>query len=274
MRITELELQTEDIEWYGVDEDGRIAQFFSGGSKAVPEFICQSRENLTVIGKFFANFEKMISEQVLLNEDLDYPRKEFLKECKEISQKGIYCFDIDSLAKGKEYVFVCKPACPLCVTDLPLHIQDILRCYQISDTDFRKDRVVIIKESQFDSEHIIMQKVDSDFIKKPELQELKNCKNEKQLLRLAEQMGDRIRYKAYTQAEAVFVANQLMKQNLLSFQYETREQILYVLSDAVTGYQLYDKVNLENILNIKDSLEEDLKEYVEEMISDTKVVKE
>lgn len=39
MRITEIDLEIEDIEWYGIDEDGRIAQFTSGGSKVVPEFI-------------------------------------------------------------------------------------------------------------------------------------------------------------------------------------------------------------------------------------------
>ncbi len=32
MRITEIDLEIEDIEWYGIDENGRIAQFTSGVS--------------------------------------------------------------------------------------------------------------------------------------------------------------------------------------------------------------------------------------------------
>ena len=39
MRITELDLEIEDLEWYGVDNNNEIAQFTTGGSKNVPEFI-------------------------------------------------------------------------------------------------------------------------------------------------------------------------------------------------------------------------------------------
>lgn len=124
-------------------------------------------------------------------------------------------------------------------------------------------------QAMADSEQIIVKKISNDFLKKLELQELKNCSKEERLLSLAEQIGDRIRYKAYSEAEACFVVNQLIKHDLLSFSYETREQILYVLSDAVTRYQLYDKVNLTGIFKIQDRLEEDLKEYVKELVKFT-----
>ena len=37
MRITEIELEIKDIEWYGIDENCRITQFTSDGSKMVPD---------------------------------------------------------------------------------------------------------------------------------------------------------------------------------------------------------------------------------------------
>lgn len=147
MRITEIDLQTEDIEWYAIDSEGRIAEFFSGGSGAVPEFICQSRENLDTIGEFFTKIESTKSERVLCNKNLDYPRKDFLEECKLAAKKGIYCLDIgDSVDTANEYRFVCKPISPLFITELPQHIQNILRGCKIPDSNFQEDKTVVIGE--------------------------------------------------------------------------------------------------------------------------------
>lgn len=56
------------------------------------------------------------------------------------------------------------------------------------------------------------------------------------------------------------------KINLLSVKYETREAILYFLCDVAAYYGLLDGVQWESVINIRDKLKDDLKEYVEEII--------
>lgn len=145
MIITDLDLQIEDVEWYGVDKNGRIAQFMSGGSFAVPEFVRESRENLEIVSHFFEKYSQIISATVLFNKNIEYPRKEFWEECKYVSQKGIYCYDIcDKSELMNEYVYVCKPSCALVITDLPQDIQSVLSYYRMVKADFAKDEIIII----------------------------------------------------------------------------------------------------------------------------------
>lgn len=146
MIITDLDLQIEDVEWYGVDKNGRIAQFMSGGSFAVPEFVRESRENLEIVSHFFEKYSQIISATVLFNKNIEYPRKEFWEECKYVSQMGIYCYDIwDKSELMNEYVYVCKPFCALEITDLPQDIQSVLSYYRMVKADFAKDEIINIK---------------------------------------------------------------------------------------------------------------------------------
>jgi hypothetical protein len=146
MRITEIDLEIEDIEWYGVDENGRIAQFTSGGSKLIPEFICESRERLGVVSEFFENFSPDIVEEVTFSEEASkYPRNEYLQECKKISQKGLYCFDIsdeEDITCG--YILISKPSCELLVSDLPETIQRILLNYKMPNINFMNNKIISI----------------------------------------------------------------------------------------------------------------------------------
>lgn len=146
MIITDLDLQIEDIEWYGVDKNGRIAQFMSGGSFAVPEFVRESRENLEIVSHFFEKYNQTISETVLFNKNIEYPRKEFIEECKYISQKGIYCYDIWHKSEFmNEYIYVCKPSLALAITDLPQDIQSVLSRYRMEKANFAGDEIITIQ---------------------------------------------------------------------------------------------------------------------------------
>ena len=146
MIITDLDLQIEDIEWYGVDKNGRIAQFMSGGSFAVPGFVRESRENLEIVSHFFEKYNQTISETVLFNKNIEYPRKEFWEECKYISQKGIYCYDIWHKSEFmNEYIYVCKPSLALAITDLPQDIQSVLSRYRMEKANFAGDEIITIQ---------------------------------------------------------------------------------------------------------------------------------
>ena len=145
MEITELDLEIEDIEWYGVDETGKIGLFMSGGSLAVPGFICKSRENLEKVCDFFCKLDVQISNRVGINNNLVYPRQEFITECKHMSQKGIYCFDIsDDKNLDNQYVYVSKPEKPLLIDELPIEIQTILLEYRLTGANFEIDDTILI----------------------------------------------------------------------------------------------------------------------------------
>lgn len=88
--------------------------------------------------------------------------------------------------------------------------------------------------------------------------------DESDLLKTAEEISDKIRFRGYNQEQILHLVNELVKIDLLSVNYEIREQILSTLCDAVSYYDICSKVNWSNIINIKDNLEDDLKEYVEE----------
>ena len=147
MKITELDLEIEDIEWYGVDETGKIGLFMSGGSLAVPGFICKSRDDLEKVCDFFDKLDVQISNFVDINNDLVYQRQEFITECKHMSQKGIYCFDIsDDKNIDNKYIFVSKPEKPLLLDKLPIEIQTIMLDYRIMGANFEVDDAIIIWE--------------------------------------------------------------------------------------------------------------------------------
>lgn len=102
-----------------------------------------------------------------------------------------------------------------------------------------------------------------------ELQELKNIRSyndENDLIRILEKIGDKILAKVYDEKEILALVSELAKADLLSMKYETREEILNVLCDAVSYYDIRSKIKWENILEQKEQLEDDLKEYVKDFL--------
>ena len=99
-----------------------------------------------------------------------------------------------------------------------------------------------------------------------ELERLKKYRTETDLIKIVEEINDKVIYKCYSSQQIISLVNEIIKINLLSIKYETREEILYFLCDVVAYYGLLDGVKWKSVINIKDKLEDDLKEYVEEII--------
>lgn len=99
-----------------------------------------------------------------------------------------------------------------------------------------------------------------------EINQIKKCKNEDELIRIVEEIGDRIVFKDYQENQVVQLVNVLLELDLLSMKYETREEILSVLCDSVLNYRISPYVNWDSISKVKEKLEEDLKEYVDEFL--------
>ena len=53
---------------------------------------------------------------------------------------------------------------------------------------------------------------------------------------------------------------------MLSVKYETREEILHLLCDILSYHGKFIEGNWKKIIDIKDKLEDDLKEYIIEFI--------
>lgn len=146
MRITEFDLQIEDLEWYALDENDNIALFTSGGTGNVPEFICKSREKLNMIGDYFDLLDNIIAEAEIVKCAFEgYPNEEFKKDCINISKKGLFCYDVsDEDEHLNDYHLMCKPSNMLKLGDLPEEIQEILKEYKLNGVSFAKREYVSV----------------------------------------------------------------------------------------------------------------------------------
>ena len=66
MRISIIDLQCEDIMWFGVDKNNYIFECTSAGCGNVPEFVCCSKENtnkLHAVAKALIEQEKLDAQE-------------------------------------------------------------------------------------------------------------------------------------------------------------------------------------------------------------------
>lgn len=122
MRITAIDLQCEDIMWFGIDKYNHIFECTSAGCGNVPEFVCRSKKNTEELLDFFMNELEEFTEEKLLVEYID--TNQLLKECIRLSRKGIYCFDIHK-ENEQQYVKIAEPIKPLDYGKLPQKIKEI-----------------------------------------------------------------------------------------------------------------------------------------------------
>ena len=78
MRITVLDLCTEDLTWFGIDSFGRVFSCFSGVNGNVPEFVCRSREETDILEEYFTEQAEKICEAIfrLNRQNCWYRRRE------------------------------------------------------------------------------------------------------------------------------------------------------------------------------------------------------
>ena len=126
MRYTEIDLQCEDIMWFGVDKTGAIFECTTGGIGNVPEFVCKSKETNELLCKFFIESLSTTTEANLL---CDYDEEnDLLKDCISLAQKGIYCFDISEDEKYEgDYIKISVPKNPINLESLPERIKELMK---------------------------------------------------------------------------------------------------------------------------------------------------
>ncbi len=133
MRITEIDLQCEDIIWFGIDRNSYIFECTSAGCGNVPESVCKSKENTKLLESFFLN-------------NLNEEEKNKLPELSiALSQKGIFCYDIYS-ENERLYSRIATPEVPLEFYNLPENIQKIIEENKF-DIDVVHDEIINIKHA-------------------------------------------------------------------------------------------------------------------------------
>lgn len=99
-----------------------------------------------------------------------------------------------------------------------------------------------------------------------DVEKLKKYETENDLVKVVQEIDDKIVFRGYNKEQVLYLVNEIIKIDLLAVKYETREEILHLLCDALSYHDISNCVNWARIVDIKDKLEDDLKEYVEEFI--------
>ena len=123
MRYTIIDLQCEDILWFGLDINGNVLAFTSGGSGNVPEFVCRSKEETELLIDFFNKYDAFSTGAHLLIEDDGSP---YSSDARNFAQHGITYFDVDIDNDSHSYIKVSFPDKTIVSSDLPDNIQKIL----------------------------------------------------------------------------------------------------------------------------------------------------
>ena len=122
MRITEIDLQCEDIMWFGIDINGNIFECTSAGRGNVPEYVCVSREETDLLVDYFTNEIQVTTEPIcLIQED----NSQLFEEISDLASKGIYCYDVSD-ENDELYLCIAKPKKAINISSLPQSIQETL----------------------------------------------------------------------------------------------------------------------------------------------------
>jgi hypothetical protein len=132
--ITDIEEETEDIDWFAADRAGSIAHFASGGRGFIPASIKASKEDLTTLQSFFRGLSDHFTLPVVSNiaesrfsfRD-EAQRARYLEDFLRMAAKGLYSFDcVVEPIRASGYFLVATPTHHLNVFSLPIHIQSII----------------------------------------------------------------------------------------------------------------------------------------------------
>lgn len=136
MRYSEVDLQIEDIMWFGIDVQGDIIAFTSGGYGFVPEYVCRSKEETQQIESFFMNtLQKNTTGKLLLVNN----ESQLVKDACLLAEKGVFSYDVSE--DGSMYVKIAVPKEPLNIKMLPKRIQDILKDHLV-DANTEKNKYI------------------------------------------------------------------------------------------------------------------------------------
>ena len=145
MRYTEIDLQINDIMWFGIDMDGFIFTCTTAGTANVPEFVRMSKEQTELLADFFMEKLETTTEEIL---ETPYIDNALINDAIILSKKGLFVFDAvpDDLAHEGDYIRISSPQTPIQFTKLPDEIQNLLRGHIVS-VDVAKEKYIRIEHA-------------------------------------------------------------------------------------------------------------------------------
>lgn len=143
MRISEIDLQCEDIMWFAIDSKGNIFECTSAGCGNVPEYVCRSREETDLLLEYFTKKAPIITTAKLLIPAED---NDLTTDILNLSSKGIYCFDITDYDNEEQYNKISLPEKPINISDLPTNIQELLSDH-IYKGNVSKDSTITVQHA-------------------------------------------------------------------------------------------------------------------------------
>ena len=102
MRISDIDLQCEDIMWFAIDTNGNIFECTSAGCGNVPEYVCKSREETDMLLEYFTNTAPIITEAKLL---IPASENDLTADAINLASKGIYCYDVTDYDNAQSHAF-------------------------------------------------------------------------------------------------------------------------------------------------------------------------
>ena len=99
------------------------------------------------------------------------------------------------------------------------------------------------------------------------IDKLDKASDESEIEKISAYIADDARNEIYSLEQIGKILSIYNKLDLLSLKYDTREQILYTITEIANAYQIKGLFDLKSITDMRDLLEDDLKEYVDEIIN-------
>lgn len=145
MRFTEIDLQINDIMWFGIDMNGFIFACTTAGTASVPEFVCMSKEQTELLADYFMEKLKTTTAE---NLEMPYIDNPLINDAIMLAKKGIFVFDAasDDLAHDDDYVRIASPQIPLQFTKLPDEMQKLLRDHIVS-VDVAREKYICVEHA-------------------------------------------------------------------------------------------------------------------------------
>ena len=145
MKYTEIDLQIEDIMWFGVDMNGCIFACTSAGIANVPEFVCKSKEQTEFLADYFIEKLEKTTGEILEMPYIDNP---LMNDAVLLAQKGIFVFDAvsDHSEQYGNYTKIASPKTPIQYNLLHDEIKKLLQEHTIP-VDAAKEKYICVKHA-------------------------------------------------------------------------------------------------------------------------------
>lgn len=124
MRYSKIDLQCEDLTWFGYDKNGFVFCCNSSGYGSIPEFVAQSQEKTEELLDYFLEQAQEFCSYSLL---IEHKQNPLIEDSIHLSKCGITCFDIFFENPHKyEYQKISVPSEYLNINSLEDRIRNLL----------------------------------------------------------------------------------------------------------------------------------------------------